>query len=146
MPTAAKLIAAITLAIAAYAASTVLLFRVEILQEKGINHFFFGLVGLVVGWRKLGPLAEKGYRGGWSGGVQAAIIVYVWCLFIAACHFVYQGFFKHAYKSIDEMLDGLFIKCIEYASYIAEWQVLVAAIFGGVLAGTFSAMAGRLWR
>ena len=146
MPTAAKLFAAIALAIASYGVSTVLLYRIEPLQENGINHMFFAVIGLIVGWRTLGPFAEQGYRGGWRGGVQAALTVYLWCLVIAACHFVYQGFGTHTYKTIDEMLDGLFIKCIEYAVYITEWQVLVAAIFGGMLAGTFSAMAGRLWR
>jgi len=146
MPTAAKLVAAIALAIAAYAASTVLLFHVEDLQKgRGISHFFFGCVGFIFGWMKLGPAAERGYRGGWTGGVAASISVYVACAAIAACHFVYQGFAYHAYKNIDEMLEGLFSKTIEYAMYITVWEVLVAAVFGGLLAGTFSAMAGRLW-
>jgi len=146
MPTAARLVAAIALAIASYGVSTVLLYHTEPLQETGISHIFFGVVGFFVGWMRLGPLAERGYRGGWTGGIQAAIIVYVWCFFIAACHFVYQGFYKHTYKTIDGMLDGLFIQCIVYATYITQWPVLIAAVFGGLLAGTFSAMAGRLWR
>ncbi len=146
MPTAAKLVAAAALALAAYAVSNVLLFHAEPLQKTGISHLFFGVVGFIVGWKKLGPSAERGYKGGWSGGVAAAISVYVACIVIAACHFVYQGFYYHAYFTVDEMLDGLVVKSIEYAMYITQWQVFVAAIFGGVLAGTFSAMAGRVWR
>ncbi len=147
MPTAAKLVAAIALALASYGVSAVLLFQVEDLQNgSGVNHMFFAIVGFVVGWIKLGPAAERGYRGGWSGGIAASIIVYLTCAVIAAGHFVYRGFFYHAYNTIDEMMEGLMTKTMEYASFITIWQVLVVMVFGGLLAGTFSAMAGRLWR
>lgn len=146
MPTAARLVAAIALAIAAYGVSTVLLYVSEPLQKTGVSHVFFGLVGFVVGWKKLGPLAERGYVGAWSGGITAAVNVYVFCVVIAACHYVYLGFFYHAFRTVDELLDSWFTKAIEYAMYITQWEILTAAIFGGMLAGTFSAMAGRLWR
>jgi|GEM_PF-1079896 len=125
----------------------VLLYHVEDLQKSGgVNHFFFAFIGFIVGWQKLGPAAERGYFGAWSGGIAAAIIVYFVCALIAACHFVYRGFFYHAYDTIDELVEGWFTKTFEYALLISTWQVLVVAIFGGMLAGTFSAMAGRLWR
>lgn len=147
MPTAARLVAAIALALASYGVSAVLLYHVEDLQKSGgVNHFFFAFIGFIVGWQKLGPAAERGYFGAWSGGIAAAIIVYFVCALIAACHFVYRGFFYHAYDTIDELVEGWFTKTFEYALLISTWQVLVVAIFGGMLAGTFSAMAGRLWR
>lgn len=145
MPTAAKLVAAIALGLAAWAASKVLLFHSEALQKEGVSHMFFGIVGFVVGWKKLGPSAEQGYIGGWSGGISAAIGVWMACALIGACHHVYRGFAFHAYKNVDEMMDSLISRTIEYASLITTWQVLVAALVGGMLAGTFAAMAGRVW-
>ncbi len=147
MPTAAKLVAAIALALAAYGVSTVVLYHSEVFQESGdLSHNFIALIGFIVGWTRLGPSAERGYVGGWSGGIGAAISVFVVCVILGSCIHVYNGFGYHAFNSLDEMFDGLFRKAIEYAMFITQWEVFVSAIFGGILAGTFAAMAGRLWR
>lgn len=145
MPTAAKLVAAFSLAFASYGVAGVLLFRTASLQEQGISFGFFVVVGLIVGWLSLGPSAEQGYRSSWSGGIRAAFAVYIYCVAIAACHHVYQAMGYHAYNSVDDLVDGLFKKSVEYAVIITDWPVMCAAIFGGLLAGTFAAMAGRLW-
>ena len=146
MPTAAKLIAGIALAMAAYGVSHVLLFRWPDLEKSGISHVHFAIIGFMVGWAKLGAAAEKGYWGGWRGGASSAILVYFFCSIFAALHGVYSGFFYHAYRTVDEMFTGFFNLTLENASYIADWPTFIAAIAGGMIAGTFAAMAGRLWR
>lgn len=146
MPTAARLIAAIALAITAYGVSHVVLFRHETLQQQGIDHLLFVIVGFCVGWRTLGPYAERGYRGGWLGGLMSTVAVYIACVVVAACFHVINGMSYHAYNNVDDLLTGFFRKAMEFALFAADTSVFVAAIFGGLLAGTFAAMAGRLWR
>lgn len=147
MPTAAKLVAAVALAIAAYGVSTVVLYHSEPFQTSGgLSHNLFAAVGFVIGWSRLGPAAERGYMSGWAGGVGASVTVFVSMVILGACIHVYSGFEYHAYRTLSEMIDGFFSKAIEYAGYMTNWEIFVVTFVGGFLAGTFAAMAGRLWR
>jgi len=146
MPTAAKLVAAFALALCAYGVSHVVLFRHVPLQQQGISHTLFAVVGFVVGWSKLGPSAEAGYMAGWKGAIPAAVVVYMTCVLVATVSHVYAGMGYHAYNNVDDLMTGFFKKSIEYALLVVDVNVAVASIFGAMLAATFAAMAGRLWR
>lgn len=146
MPTAAKLVAAFALAFAAYGVSDVLLYRYEVLQTRGINSMLFAGVGAFVGWWRLGPEAEKGYRAGWSGGVAAALSTYLMLVVIATCAYIYRGMGYHHYKDLEDLSHSVFTKSLEYSMFLFDWPVFTITVFSGLLAGTFAAMAGRLWR
>ena len=145
MPTAAKLIAAFALGLAAYAVANVAHFRSELLQETGINTLGIAFVASLVGWSRLGPAAERSYGDAVAGGMGAAFIAYVFVVFSSACMHVLAAIQYHAYKDVDAMLDGFVKKAMEYAFYMGDWPVFVATIAGGALAGIFSGFAGRLW-
>lgn len=146
MPTAARLVAAIALAFAAYGVSGVVLYRHEYLQERGINHMFFAVVGFLVGWFNLGKKAQHGYRGGWAGGISSAIVAFVICTALVALHHVYKGMGMHAYDNVDELLTGFFSAFVRFGIMGLDLNIVAASLMGGILAGTFAAMAGRLWR
>ena len=145
MPTAAKLVAAMALALAAFGVSGVLLYRYEYFSTHGMNAMIFVGVGAFVGWWRLGPQAEKGYRAGWSGGVAAALTSYLLVVSLATGAFVLRGMDRHHYKDIEELMNGVFTKFLEYAMFLFDWPVFTITVFSGLLAGTFAAMAGRLW-
>ena len=145
MPTAAKLVAAAALALAAFGVSGVLLYRYTFLEAKGINELFFASVGFFVGWWRLGPQAQRGYKAGWSGGIAAALSCYLIVVVLATCSFIYSGLGHHKYRDLEDLTHGVFTKFLEYAMFLFDWPVFVITVFSGLLAGTFAAMAGRVW-
>lgn len=145
MPTAAKLIAAMTLALAAFGASGVLVYRHEVFQIHGLNEMAFIAVGFVIGWWRLGPQAELGYKAGWSAGVAASLTSYLVLVILATCAYILNGMGHHSYHDIEDLMNAMFTKSLEYSMFLFDGPVLAATVFGGFLAGTFAAMAGRVW-
>lgn len=145
MPTAAKFVAALALAIAAYGVSGVLVYRFELLQQTGVNETGFAFVAALVGWSRIGPAAEDGYRSAWTAGLGASFVTYIAIVVCSTCAHILKAVQYHAYKDVDQLLDGFISKSMEYALYMADGPVLVASIVGGLLAGTFAGFAGRLW-
>ena len=145
MPTAAKLIAALALGLAAYGVAGVAEYRIALLRETGIDPLWVAFVAALVGWSHLGPRAYNGYVAVASGGIAAAFIAFALTVLAAAALHVAHALQYHAYKDVDAMLDGYISKTIEIALYISDGPVLAATIVGGALAGIFSAFAGRLW-
>jgi hypothetical protein len=146
MPTAAKAVAAIVLAICAFGCANVLTHRFPALSQIGVNPIFFATVGYVFGWIKIGPMAEIGYRAVWRAGIGAAIATTLSIIAIAAAHHIYQGMQYHAYKTVDQMLTGYMNKVLENFLYLADPYIWVAICSSGLLAGVFSGFAARLWR
>jgi len=64
---------------------------------------------------------------------------------LGAARHVYRAMQYHAYPDVDALIDGFILKSMEYAMYMVDFPVLVASLFGGLLAGVFSGFAGRLW-
>lgn len=146
MPTGAKLVAAIALALAAFGVSGVVSFRFEVLEHQGgVSGGLFALIGGIIGWMRLGPAADISYGRAWATGVGGAFATYFIIVLAASTHYVYRGLGFHAYKDVDALVNGFFKKTFEYAMYIFDWQVLAATIVGGLLAGIFAGFAGRLW-
>lgn len=146
MPTASRIIGALALALVCFGTADIVLFHsIAIQNDGGLNPYMFAFVGAIVGWRVIGPAAHHGYRRAWKAGLGAAFVAYVWIVIIATLHALYKGMSYHAYKTVDDLVDGFFKVSMDYASLIFNWQILVAALFGGLLAATFAGMAGRLW-
>jgi len=146
MPTAAKLVAAMALALAAFGVSGVLLYRYEYFATHGLNVMAFAAVGAFVGWWRLGPQAEKGYRSGWSGGVAAALTSYLFIVTLGTGAYAWQGMGRNHYRDLEDLMNSVFTKFLEYAMFLFDWPVFTITVFSGLLAGTFAAMAGRVWR
>lgn len=146
MPTAAKLVGGIVLAAVGWAMTDVVMFRHAVYQEPGINHLVFTVIGFMVGWKHVGKRAEGGYRAAWGGGFSGALIAAFWVILLMACYGVYRGMGYHAYKSVQEMLDGFVKLFVEYLMLLSDVPLLILTLSGGLLAGIFAGFAARLWR
>ena len=145
MPTAAKLIAAIALAVAAYGVAGVAEFRSENLQQTGVQPMWIAFVAALVGWSQLGPRASKSYKHAIGGGVASAFVAFGFVVVAASALHIVHAVQYHAYKDVDAMLDGFISTSVKYGVFVGDGAVLGATIFGGALAGVFSGFAGRLW-
>ena len=146
MPTAAKAVGAVVLALCAYALADVLMFRFPTLGSAGVNPIFFATIGFCFGWAKIGPAAEVGYRASWRAGIGAAIAGAFTVAVMGAMYHIYRGMTYHAYKTVDDMLTGFMKKFMEYMLYLVDPYVISILLAAGLLAGVFSGFAARLWR
>lgn len=146
IPTAAKAVGAICMALVGWAMTDVVLFRHPAYQEGGIPALFFILIGVYCGWSHLGPKAEEGYRSAWGGGMSAALIGFFIAIVLGAAKVVWDGVGRHSYRTLNELFDGFIAHVLEFGLLLLDPAVAVALLFGGLLSGVFAGFAGRLWR
>jgi len=146
MPTASKLFAAFGLALVA-------LFAAEIFKQYMPEGTQFGafvpvsmLIGLVCGWRVLGPETGKGYWESANAGLKAAIAMTLLALIIFSIEEMVVVAFRKMYDGPMEAVIGAIGIGVGFVRKMFVPDVLAVIFGGGMLAGCLSEWASRRWR
>ena len=145
MPTAAKLFAAFAFAVVAFFAAEV--FKPHMPEGTQFGYFSFvsALIGLVAGWRVMGPDAGRGNWMAVNSGIKTSACAVGLALLIFSTYEMLRLAFRPAYKSPMEAVVGIFELAVEYTISLIAWDVLVVLVIGGALAGLLSEWAARRW-
>jgi len=147
MPTAGKLIAAVTFALVGWLAA-----RAYIPQlPEGTNTGYFpeitALMGLLIGWLTLGPAAgRRGYVEGGSLGLRTSVFVVFWALLGFSTYYMVLRSTKLIYRNAGEAVLDVPQLMIHYGALVACVPVLVVLVVGGILGGLATEFAGRHFR
>ncbi|SPH18285.1 hypothetical protein DEA8626_01818 [Defluviimonas aquaemixtae] len=146
MPTAAKLFAAFAFAVLAFFAAEI--FKPHMPEGTQFGYFSFvsALIGLVAGWRVMGPEAGRGNWQAVNTGVKTSAVMVGLALLIFSTYEMLLLAFRPAYKGPMEAVVGIFDIGVEFFRTMLAWDVLVVLIIGGALAGLLSEWAARRWR
>ena len=146
MPTAAKLFAAFAFALLAF-------FTAEIIKphfgggtQFGYFSFVSSLIGLVAGWRVMGPEAGRGNWMAVNTGVKTSAVMLGLGLLIFSTYEMFVLAFRPAYRGPMEAIVAIFDIAVHYLTTIIAWDVIAVLVFGGALAGLLSEWANRRWR
>lgn len=146
MPTAASLVAAICLAIAAYFISL----QVMPLMPEGT---YFGnfivinvLVGVVVGWLAMGRRAGRGTTSAINNGITGVFLLMLWGIGIHATNEMTQMALKKRYHNVFEAITAIFEIGAEFAVMIATVPVALTLIAAALVAGLATEFASNRWR
>ena len=135
MPTAAKLVAAIGLAIVGWFASE----AVRPLMPEQTNFGWFNqvnvLLGVLVGWRVVGNRVAGGLTEAISGGFTGAVALTFWAVFVQSFNTMLGDALDRKYDGPFEGLIGVFYIAIDYAQYLANTTVLGIILIGGLIVG-----------
>lgn len=146
MPTAARLIAAISLGAVAFFVS----FMVMPLLPEGTDFGYFVHVnttlGLLSGWIFMGRRAGRGVVPAINNGLTGMAVMVLWALFIQGAWEMFRLAMRHRYDGPFEALSAIFVIALEYFFVIAVPGVMLALVAGGVLAGLVTENAARRWR
>lgn len=148
MPTAGRLFAAFAMAIVGY--MTAEAFKPQ-MPEGTVFGFFSiasALIGLVVGWRTLGPdVTRPGPALGVAinAGLKAAIVLVLWALLIFSFEEMIQLAFRKTYKSPMEALVGVVQLALDYAERLLVVDVLSVLAVGSIIAAWLAVWAARRW-
>jgi hypothetical protein len=146
MPNAAKLFAAVGMAILAFIVSGM----VMALFEEETNFGWFThvnvMLGFVVGWLVIGSRAGRGMVSAINVGLTGPVVFVFWALFVQSCNEMVRIAMKNRYDGAFEALVDIFEIGAEWAVFMLTVPVWATLLIGGVLIGLMSEMAWRRWR
>lgn len=147
MPTAAKLFGAIAFALVGF-------FTAEVLKPSFPQGFAFGyfsvvsaLLGLLAGWRVMGPAAGASSVRAASTGVKTSFVLTMWGLTVFSIRQMLIESTQNRYDGVFDAIYGIFEIMVEYAQLlVTSIPALAVLVFGGMLGGMFSSWAAVRWR
>ncbi|MWD26095.1 TrgA family protein [Aquicoccus sp. SCR17] len=146
MPTAAKLAAAIALAVVAWIVSE----QVKLLFPEGkyFGNFNYinAAIGFLCGWVVIGRQAGRGYSAGISYGITGTAAMVFWALVVHSGGEMTRLALRNRYRGPLEALTDSFGIAMEYLAMIATSQIILTLLIGGCIAGLLSEWVWRRWR
>lgn len=146
MPTAAKLFAAFAFALLAFFAAEIVKPHMPDGTQFGNFSFYSALIGLVAGWRVMGPAAGRGWWEAVNAGIRTAAVTVAIALLIFSIYQMLVLAFRRSYDGPMEAIVGIFGVGVDYAMQILAWDVIAVLAVGGALAGLLSEWAAKRWK
>lgn len=147
MPTAARLCAALSLAVLAFIVSG----QVMPLMPEGraVGPWFTPVnmgVALVVGWVVLGSRSGRGTTSAVNNGLTGMAVMMFWELFVHSTDEMVRLAMRNRYDGPLEAILAIFHLGFDYSVMIFDSKVIMTLLIGGVVAGLVTEYASRTWR
>lgn len=151
MPTAARLVAAISLAIASAAMVIVLaMYYPDAKLDRYMPNIFFvfGGLGALVGWYSLGKRVEAEQGIGIGLGIRAALTTMAWIILALGISFVIMEILDNKFRGLDPMdaIGALVKQWVILSAYLFHAKVFGIAIGMGIISGLLTRNAYEKWR
>ncbi|AMY69271.1 TrgA family protein [Frigidibacter mobilis] len=146
MPTAAKLIAAIVLAAVGFFAAGTVAGHLPANTGPGYLWAIASGVGLLSGWRVLGPDARGTPLAAVSAGLRATVIMVLIVLMIVSFAQMIQRSLQRHYDGPVHALQSMFGLMLDNGALLLHPDVAGVLLVGGMLAGGLAHRAARSWR
>jgi len=146
MPDAAKLVAALSLALVAFIVSGLIM----PLMPEGLDFGYFIYVnmglGVLCGWIVMGKRAGKGITPAINNGITGVVALLFWGLFVQGVNDMVRQAMRNHYRGPVEALADIFKIGLDYGTTIFVPQVMITLLVGGILAGLATEYAWRTWK
>lgn len=146
MPDAARLFAAIGLAITAFIVSG----QIMPLMPEGMDFGYFTYVnmgiGAVTGWIVMGKRAGRGITAAINNGITGVIAMVFWGLFVQGCYEMFDLAMRNRYDGPFEALAAVFVIGLEYGVIMLQGNIIITLLVGGIATGLATEYAWRNWR
>jgi hypothetical protein len=145
MPTAAKLIGGVLLALTALYATFLLL---AVLITMGVAeelYFINGILGFMIGWRSIGNDPGFGGFGSILSGLRGAFLLVMISAAIFGIWIVILKLEKFAIRQFADVAISWFEETVAYLTVFMQADVLVALIVCGAISGIGAGLANRYW-
>lgn len=146
MPTAARLVAAVSLALIAFIVSGQI---VTLMPEGTVFGYFLPVnigLGLLTGWIIMGPRAGNGTTAAINNGITGVIALLFWGLFVQGVFEMVNRAMKNRYDGPFDAISGALKISVDYGMQILVPMVILTLLIGGVVAGFATEFAARRWR
>lgn len=146
MPTAGKLFGAIAFLLVGYFAADALKDTLpEQMAPAGFSAIS-GFLGLLIGWRVMGPNVQHGVLKTAATGVRASFTLAVWGIFAFAVATMIVRSTERRYDGVMEAINGAFVFMLDYGRLLVSSQeALIVLLAGGIAGGLLSGWAEKRW-
>ncbi|GAB5438534.1 TrgA family protein [Falsiruegeria mediterranea] len=146
MPDAARLVAALSLALIAFIVSGLIM----PLMPEGMDFGYFTWVnvglGVICGWVVMGKRAGRGVTPAINNGVTGVLALLFWGLFVQGAYEMFRQAMRNRFDGPFEALGAIFTIGFDYGLTIMVPSIIWTLLVGGVLAGLATEFAWRQWR
>ena len=146
MPTAAKIVGAISFAIFGYFAALAVIPVLPEGTQIGRMREISAFIGLLNGWFVMGRLTGKGYRAGIGSGIRTAITVVIWALLVFAIYEMVLRSTKLRYDGPMEAVTAAFGLMLEYGKLLLTKEIIATILIVGGICGAITEWAGKRWK
>ncbi len=146
MPTAAKLVAALVFAAVAFLGASV---YVPHLPEGTQARWFpagSAVIGALVGWLVMGPLAGRGLVAAMGYGLRASATIVFWTGLLFSGREMILRSLNMRYDGPMEAVVGIFDIALDYGRLLGDPQILAVLGLGGIVGGIASELSSRRWK
>ncbi|MFD1511173.1 TrgA family protein [Lacimonas salitolerans] len=144
--TAARLVAAILLAITGWLASQLIMPLMPEATVFGIFEYLNAAIGAVVGWIVIGSRTGRGMTNAIGVGVTSAVVLVFWGLLLQSSREMFALANKRRYDGPIEAMVGVFEIGVEYLAVMATPAVIGTLLVGGIVSAVLAERASRVWR
>ena len=145
MPTGARLMAAISLAVLAFILSGMV---VPLMPESTDFGYFLPLnivLGLLVGWSVMGRRAGRGITAAINNGLAGVFVLMLWAIFLQAVNEMVRLALRNRYDDPFGAIVAVFQIGAEFGVMIATVPMAVALVVGAVISGLLTEFAYNRW-
>jgi hypothetical protein len=104
------------------------------------------VLGLIIGWRVMGPSVGKGYVEAAGSGIKTAVVLVFFALLLLSLKEMLENSVKMRYDgAMDATLD-IFVTMARRSEGLLSLGVIGTIVIGGIIAGLVTESAGRRWR
>lgn len=135
MPTAARLVAAVTLAaLAAFVSLQIIPLLTEGMDVGWFHHINIAL-GLAIGWQVIGSRCGRGYSAALGNGLTGGVVLLFWAMLIHASAQMFEKAMRLRYDGAFEAFAAIFQIMIDHGALIATPSIIMSFLVGSVLSG-----------
>ncbi|SEO88875.1 hypothetical protein SAMN04490248_11525 [Salinihabitans flavidus] len=146
MPTAARLVAAVFMAVLGAVVSE--LVKPELPEGTGFGYFTLvnAAIGAFVGWTTIGKRVGRGITAAINHGLTGAVVLVMLGLFVQGCNEMLRVAMRSRYDGPVEAVVSVFELMAKFGLYLLTPGIISALAIGGILAGLAAEGASRRWR
>lgn len=146
MPSAARLIAGVSLAILAFVVSGQIIPLLPEGTYVGTFTYVNMLIGFLSGWIVMGPRSGRGVTAAINNGLTGMAAMMFWGLFVHSVDEMVDQAMRNRFDGPFEALFEVLYIGFEFAQMIFVGNVILTLLIGGVAAGLATEYASRKWR
>jgi DNA-directed RNA polymerase subunit E'/Rpb7 len=145
MPTAAKLFAAFAFTFVAFFTAQMVMPYMPDGTQFGAFVPISMIIGLVAGWRVMGPAVGKGNYAAAGSGMKTSLVLTLFALFVFSTYQMVENALRKQYDGPMDAVVGIVAIAIEWGALLIKPDVLTVLLIGGALGGLLSEWADRRW-
>lgn len=146
MPTAAKLVAAVSFAALAWVVCIVLEGVLPADKRTGYMYEVSIVCGALIGWFVSGAAKRGSYAEAAATGLRTTTTAVASTLLVLSVVTMWNEATRGRYRGLMDAILEVFNKFIEFGALLLPVVVLGTLFFGGMIAGMATEWAGRRWR